>query len=88
MAGAKLEPLTVRLRVLRADHPATPIHLSRKKNHGKRIQITSLRDRPRPLLSRGVLWEMCKWHIVAISCCVAWYFNLRHVNDYSQGRYV
>ena len=53
-----------------------------QENHGKRIQITSFRDRPRPLLSGGVLWEMCKWRIVAISCCVARYFNLRHVNDY------
>ena len=53
-----------------------------QENHGKRIQITSLPDRPRPLLSGGVLWEMCKWRIVAISCCVARYFNLRHVNDY------
>ena len=81
MDRAKLEPLTVRLRVLRADHPATPTHLSRKITE-KGIQITSLPDRPGPQLSGGVLWEMYKWRIVAISCCVASYFNLRHVNDY------
>ena len=84
MAGAKLEPGTVKLRFLRDDHSATPTHLSRKKKSRKKKTKLLRYVMDHALLSSDVLWEMCKWRIVTIGCCVAWYFNLRHVNDYSQ----
>ena len=87
MAGAKLKPGTVKLPVLRDDHSATPTHLSRKKkSRKKKTKLLRYVIDHGPLLSRGILWEVCKWRIVAIGCCVAWYFNLSHVNDYSHSR--
>ena len=54
-----------------------------KKSRKKKTKLLRYVIDHGPLLSRGILWEVCKWRILAIGCCVAWYFNLSHVNDYS-----
>ena len=71
---------------LRADHSATPTHLSRKKKSRKK----------KSKLLHYVIDHALTWCIVgdvqmafvSIDCCVAWYFNLRHLNDYSHNRNV
>ena len=83
MTGAKLEPGTVKLRVLIHTRQLQLI-FPEKKNHGKRKPNYFVTWSTTPSCHVMYCGRCGRWRIVTIGCCVAWYFNLRHVNDYSQ----